>query len=194
MENSDKDINRLWVALEHRVKKVDECVMRLEHNVDDADVNAAIMAERVNALEREKDRLLDDVSYFLSQSMHYNLVLTGIPQELTNGNEAADVTERKLRQHLKDACKLPKTLVDNIWFERVRCTPSTPSLDKTRSIIAKFSFFKGREIVRKQWKALVDTDYKMFEQFPLHIVEKRKKLVSKTGRKECIPGIQNSLC
>lgn len=44
---------------------------------------------------------------------------------------------------------------------------------------AKFTYFKDRELVRKQWRNLQGTGYFMFEQFPKEVSDKRRKLVSK---------------
>ncbi|KAH3721304.1 hypothetical protein DPMN_064224 [Dreissena polymorpha] len=77
MCNLEKDFNKLWVALEDRVRKVDERVTRLEEKVDGADIHAAQMSERVQELEKQRDTLRDNVTYLQSQSMRNNLIFTG---------------------------------------------------------------------------------------------------------------------
>ena len=48
-----------------------------------------------------------------------------------------------------------------------------------RQIIAKFTLFKEREFVRKQWKSLSDSPHYVNEQFPKEVAEKRRKLLPK---------------
>ena len=58
-------------------------------------------------------------------------------------------------------------------------SPGAPVPGKIRSIVAKFTYFKDRELVRKQWKNLDATRFSVFEQFPPEVVEKRKRLIPK---------------
>ncbi|XP_052217926.1 uncharacterized protein LOC127835529 [Dreissena polymorpha] len=128
-------------------------------------------------LEKERDTLRDNVSYLQSQSMRNNLIFTGVTEDNSTGNEPPEVTERKLRQHLQDAFKIAHEVVDTIRFERVHRSPGSPISGKVRNIVAKFTFFKERETVRKLWKELDGTLYRVFEQFPQEVIEKRRKLV-----------------
>lgn len=177
MISLEKDIKNLWVALDERVKKVDERVIRLEDKVDGADIHAADLTERLQVLEKERDTLRDDVSYLQSQSMRNNLIFTGVPEENTNGNETPETTERKLRQHLHDAFRITRDMADSIRFERVHRSPGAPVDGKVRNIVAKFTYFKDREMVRKQWKELEGSVFRVFEQFPQDVIQKRRKLV-----------------
>ncbi|KAH3821645.1 hypothetical protein DPMN_123410 [Dreissena polymorpha] len=77
MCSMEKDLNKLWVALEDRVRKVDERVTRIEDKVDGADIHAAQLSERVQELEKQRDTLRDNVTYLQSQSMRNNLIFTG---------------------------------------------------------------------------------------------------------------------
>ncbi|XP_052788391.1 uncharacterized protein LOC128223149 [Mya arenaria] len=177
MVSLEKDINKLWGALDARVKKVDERVIRLEDKVDGADIHTAELAERTRVLEKERDALRDDVSYLQSQSMRNNLVFFGVPEDNTNGSEPAEATERKLRLHLQDAFKIAKETAESIRFERVHRSPGSPITGKIRNIIAKFTYFKDREMIRKSWKQLDGTTFRVFEQFPPDVIQKRRKLV-----------------
>ncbi|KAH3810026.1 hypothetical protein DPMN_138408 [Dreissena polymorpha] len=79
----EKDIYRLWVAIDERVQKVDQRLTRLENKVDGADIHAAQLSERMQQLEIERDTLRDDVSYLQSQTMRNNLVFTGVAEDNT---------------------------------------------------------------------------------------------------------------
>lgn len=179
MSNYEKDVKCLWAALDEKLKKVDDRVTRLEDKVDGADVDAAVLQDRLTRLEKERDTLREDVTYLTSQSMRNNLIFTGVSETLTNGNEPAETTERKLRQHLINALHVAKETAQSMRFERVHRSPGQPVPGKTRSIIAKFTYFKDREVVRKQWKELEGTNFRVFEQFPPEVVDKRRKLLPK---------------
>ncbi|XP_052812861.1 uncharacterized protein LOC128240302 [Mya arenaria] len=182
----EKDIKKIWVALEDRVKRTDERVGKLEDKVDSVDVEAAQMADRMATLEKQREELRDDVAYLKSQSMRNNLIFTNIPEDNSTGNESAEVTEDKLRQHLQDTLKLAKETVESIRFERVHRSPGQPVPGRIRNIVAKFTFFKDREVVRRQWKHLAGTGRQMYEQFPPEVLDKRRRLVPKMkdARKE----------
>lgn len=177
MDDFDVELKSIRRLVNDHTKKVGERLQRLEDKVDGTDINVGLMASRVEELEKERDSLRDDVAYLKSQSMRNNLIFTGVTE--TGSNETYEQTEAKLRQHLVDAMKIQKEVADNIRFERVHRSPSEPQAGKTRSIVAKFTYFKDRELVRKQWKTLSGTRFNVFEQFPPEVVAKRKKLVPK---------------
>ena len=128
-------------------------------------------------LEKERESLRDDVAYLKSQSMRNNLVFTNVPEDNAGGNGSGEATERRLLQHLQDALKVAKETADSIRFERVHRSPGYPVPGKVRTIVAKFTYFKDREFVRKQWKELRDTAFHMFKQYPPEVIAKRRKLV-----------------
>ncbi|XP_052762354.1 uncharacterized protein LOC128204998 [Mya arenaria] len=175
----EKDLRKLWIALEDRVERTDDRVNKLEDKVESADVDASVMAERVTMLERQREELRDDIAYLKSQSMRNNLVFTNIPEDNATGSEPADVTEAKLRNHLHETLKIAKETANAMRFERVHRSPGQPVVGKIRNIVAKFTFFKDREVVRRQWKHLAGTGCQMFEQFPPEVLDKRRRLVPK---------------
>ncbi|XP_052258671.1 uncharacterized protein LOC127863292 [Dreissena polymorpha] len=181
----EKELKKIWVALEERVKRTDARVLALEEKVELVDVGATIVADRLVQLEKERNELRDDV-YLKSQSMRNNLVFMNIPEDNSTGNEPPEVTERKLRDHIEETLKVAKETADTIRFERVHRAPGYPVHGKVRNIVAQFTFFRDRELVRKQWKHLTGTNFQMHEQFPPEVVEKRCKLVfhMKDARKE----------
>lgn len=177
MVDFDKELRGIRTMMNDQAKMINERVNKLEDKVDGTDINVAMMTSRVEELEKERDGLKDDVAYLKSQSMRNNLVFTGVPE--VGGNESYEQTEAKLRQHLVEAMKLAQETVNSIKFERVHRSPSEPQPGRIRSIVAKFTYFKVRETVRKQWKSLSGTPYNVFEQFPPEVVAKRKKLAPK---------------
>ncbi|KAH3789037.1 hypothetical protein DPMN_167204 [Dreissena polymorpha] len=101
----EKYMKTLWLALEDRVKRVDERVSKLEHSAEGADIAAAPVSSRIDDLEREPDSLREDLTYMESQSMRNNLIFTGVPEV---ESESPDTTESILRKHLTDALKIAR--------------------------------------------------------------------------------------
>ncbi|XP_052249833.1 uncharacterized protein LOC127857477 [Dreissena polymorpha] len=74
----DEDTMDAGISYENeRMKKVDDREKRVE---DQADINAAQMATRIDRLEKEREARRDDVSYLQSQSMRINLIFSSVPK------------------------------------------------------------------------------------------------------------------
>ncbi|KAH3889707.1 hypothetical protein DPMN_013770 [Dreissena polymorpha] len=58
--------------------------------------------------------------------------------------------------------KITKEVVESMQIERVHRSPGHPTPGKTRSIVAKFAFFKDREAVRRQRMELKGTNFNVF--------------------------------
>ena len=152
MDDFEVELKNIRCLVNNHTKKVDERIQKVEDKVEGTDMTIGLMASRVEELEEERDNLKDDVAYLKSQSMRNNLIFTGVAE--TGINEGYEQTEANLSQHLVDAMKIQKEVADNIQFESVHRSPREPLPRKTRSIVAKFTYFKDRELVRKQWKNL----------------------------------------
>lgn len=175
----EKELKSIWAAVEDRSKRMEERVTKLEDKVDGADIGAGLLASKVDELEKARDSLREEVTYLKSQSMRNNLIFTNVPEDNSSGSESPEVTERKLRHHLHEHLKLAKETADSLRFERVHRSPGHPVSGKVRTIVAKFTFFQDRELVRRQWKHLSGTNFNVYEQLPQEIIAKRRRLVPK---------------
>lgn len=175
VENFDSELKRIWRSIEERHKKVDQRLTTVEEKSESVEFAVGQIQSQITDLENKRDKVNEDLLYLQSQSMRNNLLFTNIPESTSEG---AEETERKLRAHIHEKMRVAKEVVDNISFERVHRT-GVKHDGKIRNIVAKFSLFKERELVRRQWKTLKDTPYSVFEQFPKEIVEKRRRLRSK---------------
>ncbi|KAK3084896.1 hypothetical protein FSP39_020969 [Pinctada imbricata] len=104
--------------------------------------------------------------------MRENLLFFGIPEE---EEEDCDIV---LIDFLTDTMKIRT----DISFERIhrvgrKHAPRDGQRQRPRPIVAKFSFFKDRELVRSQapW-TLKGSNYWVKEQFPVEIEQRRKAL------------------
>ena len=91
------------------------------------------------------DTLEESLRYVQSQSMRNNLIFTHIHEAV---GEAHEQTEHKLREFLVEKCKLVQQGVNDIQFERVHRLGQHHN-NGPREIVAKFTLFKDREVVRK---------------------------------------------
>lgn len=125
-------------------------------------------------MKKQRNSLRDEIVYLQSQSMRNNLLFCNI-EEATS--ETPDITENKLREFIVQKMKLAQNIVDDMKFERVHRIGTNTDRNRCRNIVAKFSLFKERELVRKQWKPLQGSDYYVREQFPKEVNDKRRQLL-----------------
>jgi hypothetical protein len=175
VEGVNGDLKKIWAYLHDIDKKTSERLSLIEEKTESVDFALAQASSKISSLEKQRDELKNDLTYLQSQSMRSNLVFTNIPEDPT---ENPDTTENKLRDFMVDKMKIAQDLVNQMSFERVH--RMGPKVDgKIRTIVAKFTLYKEKEFVRKQWKTLNGTPYFVNEQFPKDIVDKRKQLVPK---------------
>ena len=127
----------------------------------------AIETENTN-LKCEIALLKSKVTQQESQSRRNNLLFNGIVEK---DNESWEDCENSICNVIKNTMgvvTVPK-------FDRVhRIGNKIPG--RNRTIIAKFCFFKERDIVWGQRKKLAKTGFRISEDFPIEIVEERKVL------------------
>ncbi|XP_045214306.2 uncharacterized protein LOC123564644 [Mercenaria mercenaria] len=141
---------------------------------ESTDFNLGLVNDKVVTLEKERVAMRDDLAYLQSQSMSNNLIFGNIFEAPT---ETPAETEETLRGFMEAELNIAKELVEKIQFERVHRVGTKKSQTDRRNIVAKFSLFKEREMVRKQWKNLQGTNFYMHEQFPKEVNDKRRKLL-----------------
>ena len=109
------------------------------------------------------------------REMRDNLVFTNIGEVLETNSSGIlhENTEQVLTGFLATKLRL-----DNIKFERVHRVPTNHVPDRVgpRPIVAKFTYFKDREAVRRSCSMLKGTNYGINEQFPEEIKKKRRDL------------------
>ena len=103
---------------------------------------------KVQSLADEKnklDTLEESLLYVQSQPTPNNLIFTNIHEAV---GEAYEQTEHKLREFLVEKYKLVQQGANDIQFERVHRLGRHRN-NGPRDIVAKFTLFKEREVVRK---------------------------------------------
>lgn len=175
VEQFEAEMKKMWTYVYDTSKRTGEKLSDVTDKVESTDFALGVVNEKVLEIEREKDLLKEEVVYLQSQSMRNNLVFGNITEAQT---EVPEDTEKIVREFMVEKMKIARKLVDDMQFERVhRMGQKLMREGKHRNIVAKFTLFKEREYVRKQWKALRGTDYFVYEQFPKEVNDRRKKLI-----------------
>ncbi|XP_053406312.1 adhesion G-protein coupled receptor V1-like [Mercenaria mercenaria] len=172
VEKFELEVTKIWNYLTDQNTKCSERLTNVEDKAESTDFNLGIVNSKVEELQSKNKQLTEDLAYVQSQSMRNNLIFGNIEEARQGVNEN---TEDLLREFLVDKMNIAKEFVEQMKFERVHRMGDKGRGD--RKIVAKFTLFKDRELVRKSWKSLDKSKYFVHEQFPKSVVDKRKKLM-----------------
>lgn len=175
LEAVDRELKSLKTYVYDNINSSSESVSMLDEKFKSLEFDLSMANTKIQSLADDKSKLEsmeESLLHVQSQSMRSNLVFTSISEAV---GESHEETERKLRSFLVDKCRLAQGIVDEIKFERVhRMGPHRNN--SPRDIVAKFTLFKERELVRKSRTNLKGTVHYINEQFPREIAERRKRL------------------
>lgn len=192
VSNFELDLKKLWIFVHDQNKRIDQKVSDIDQRVDNLEFALGQAQSEITEMHKDDSKTKDELLYVKSQSMRNNLIFGNIP-ELKN--ETHEQTESLLRTFLVEKLQIAHELVSNLKIERAHRMGynNRNSLNPTpRRIVAKFAFFKDREMIRRQRVNLDKTDFFMHEQFPPEIAARRKALIptlkaaQKQGRKSWI--------
>ena len=188
MKKTECDISEMKRAvteLEKSGRETDSCLDGLSNLFDELKTDVLHMKSRkvevdttqfteslseINTeVETVREELREEILDLKCRSMRDNLLFIGLP-------EAEDEDcERMLTTFVRNKMKVRKS----IGFERVHRIGRKRDTDdqRVRPVVAKFSNFKDRELVRKQApQTLKGSDVWVQEQFPPEIEQRRKAL------------------
>lgn len=157
-------------ALTERVDAQEKMISELKKGVNDLTTSTSTEKERAIRLE--------------SHSRRNNLIFYGISEEI---NESSAKTEALLYSFLEENLKLREEDVDGISIERAhRLGKRNANEEKLCPIIAKFSFYKSKELILSNARTLAGSAFGISQDFPREIVEIRRGLVKvlKEAKKE----------
>ncbi|CAC5363079.1 unnamed protein product [Mytilus coruscus] len=154
-----------------------------EANTNDLSSRVVDLEDEKNKLLYENSELKERVIDVQARSMRENLIFSGIdeaPDEQVKGAKNSH-TENQLKLFIKEVTKIE----DEMQFHVVhRLRPRDDG--KPRSIIARFERRKDRDLVLQRAPAtLKDTSYRVNEQLPMEIIERRNELwpIYKRGKR-----------
>ena len=171
MENEIKELRTTVMNLEESATFHEQQYTDLESKVRINGTKIADLSKLVSTASNDKllteiCALREKVVDVQARSMRDNLVFCGIQED---GEED---TRHKLGEFLKNELKIDST----IDFDRVHRIGG-PRARKPRPIVAKFSHYKDRDVVRRAaFAELKGTHFYVNEQFPKEIEDKRKQL------------------
>lgn len=127
-----------------------------------------IMERDLVSIKEANESLQNSVTDLKARSMRDNLIFSGIPEERHEDTEAV------LQEFIQKKYKLDY----EVPFERVhRMGKWKEYSSHPRNIVAKFTYFKDRELIRTRApQKLHKSNVWVNEQFPPEIEEKRRKL------------------
>lgn len=148
----DTEMKKLWTFVNKNLKSTDEKLTQISDKADNVEFQLDVTRDEVTELREESDKMKKELLYVQSQSMRNNLIFANIAEGM---NETSEQCEIKVRDFMASQLKIAQDTVDNIRFERVHRMGATGSDYTTeRNIVAKFTLFKDRNMVRRQSKNL----------------------------------------
>lgn len=174
----DSELKKLRTLVYDNNKEIHEKTNKMADEIGGLQISLTQAQDEISKLKHDKVKMKDDLLYVQSQSMRNNLLFANIPE---SAHEKPDDCEKLVRQFMADKLQLAQDIVDSIGFERVHRTldRNTAAHGKPRHIVAKFSSFKDRELVRRAKGKLKGTQFFIFEQFPKEVADRRRSLMPK---------------
>ena len=153
-------------------QKSDKVKLKLiDSKVNDVKKENEDLKEELLELKRLNSELKEEMLDMKSRNMRDNLLFTNIDEAENERNDTEDVLSDWLEKYMG---------ITNISFERVHRLQNKPMKQgedkKPHTIVAKFTFFKDRERVRKSGRRLKGTKFGMHEQFPKEVEQRRQPL------------------
>ena len=140
------------------------------------DLSEGLITTLHNKVKQQNESILD----LQCRSMRDNLVFTGLPAE---PNENPETT---LKSFLSNKMKVPNAT--KITFDRVH--RSGPPSRQNRPIIAKLNPSSNKGLILSCGKNLRGTDFRVFEQLPQEVQERRKRLMPEFKKFKSDPSIK----
>lgn len=163
-------------SLSTRVLEVEKSQQFISNSYDESTKTNAIALNELDNLKtsledsiRANNQLSEEILDLQCRSMRDNLLFYGVAE--AQRGEMEDCEKIVL-----DICRSSLNITDDVLIERAHRI-GRPNDNRPRPIVAKFSRFPQREVVRKSAFKLKGANISIGEQFPKIIQERRKKLL-----------------
>jgi hypothetical protein len=149
---------------------------QIDKTIRESKIQNDSVCKNYETLKYENQRLNDEVVDLQARSMRDNLLFFGFPEENT-------IEERRLENCSSKLIEFFKTKL------QINNAPETIKLDrahrlgkhtagKNRPIVAKFNFYPDKLFIKQSmYDKMKGTDYRVSDQFPKAIQERRRQLV-----------------
>ncbi|KAK3739167.1 hypothetical protein QZH41_007996 [Actinostola sp. cb2023] len=176
-------------SLKVKVKDLEQKSQDLEHTlvfaqgeIEELQNNIKNMADTMDIMQKDVEQLSSDLARENSRSIKLeghsrrnNLRFYNIPE---TPNETYQDAENTLRSFIDKELQGGPIMACKISLERVhRVGPEVNLLTKPRALIAKFTFFKEKEQVRKMASHLKGSKFGLSEDFVHEVLQVRKNLL-----------------
>ena len=181
-----KQINHKFGTMKKSIKDLKKSNKLLQRQNDDLTKTVSDLKDQVDNLETTVQKNTNANERMEAQARRSNLIFYGIQGDK---KESWETSEEKLQEYLTDELHINESRIQTKRVHRLK-TKSSPA-----PIIAKFSFFKDRDAVLKQYRqkrkyerelasaegvANGDTDQtpetvRVGEDFPVRVRDERKK-------------------
>lgn len=151
----------------------------INSKVDDLFKTIASLEKKQSELSAEQTKTNEKLTDVQWRSMRENLIFYGIPEsELNRG------MYENCELIIKNFIRMEMNINKDIQFDRVhRLGRYSQQQRYPRPIVAKFTYYKDKELVRLNApKTLINSSYMVKEQFPTEMEEKRKLLYGEAKR------------
>ena len=167
-------------SVEEENKQLKDAVNFTEQDITDLKTTQVYLGANVDKNAEEFKSLEKEVLMLKRRNIRLEAYSRRESIKIFNMKEddaASDVsTESLVRDMFRDKMKIPEKDVEKIHFERVHRIASRKPSSKPRPIIAKFSFYQGKEFVWSFVKNLKGSAIGIANDFPKEIDEIHQKL------------------
>lgn len=131
-------------------------------------------SDDLHAIKQETLRLAEESLDLQARSMRDNLLFFNLPESNSFEERRDEKCDEKFLSFCKDILKMENT--DSIKIDRAH-RPGRYTANKTRPIVAKFNFYRDKQNVKQKASAeLKNSDFRVADQYPREIKERRKVL------------------
>jgi hypothetical protein len=159
---------QVCTELENKNKEIEKCIQSGKNQSDK-------LSLEFEKLKSENERLSEEVVDLQSRSMRDNLLFFGFSEKSSAEERKSENCRERLVEFFTNTLELDHP--ENIKLDRVhRIGKFTPG--KNRPIVAKFNYYPDKLTVKNvAYDKLQNTDYRVGDQFPRAVQEKRRRLI-----------------
>lgn len=183
LESSSVDMNKRFAEIEtSRVVDAQTCdeILSKQDSIDkqlcDERKKFNKLASDFESLSKAKDAIQEDLVDIQSRSMRDNLLFFGFPEASSVDERRTENCTQKILDFCVDTLKIENARTD-IKIERAHRVGRFLQ-QKNRPIVVRFNHFPDKTLIKsKAFAELKNSGYRVSEQFPKAIQDKRKQLI-----------------
>lgn len=144
-------------------------IEKLEQSNNSLQTTVKTLSEKMDSVIKDNKSMKETILDIQTRSMRDNLIFSSIPEHTPENPETL------IKDFMKTQLKLPLNTVNQITSHCVHCLGSWAN-KSPRPIITKLEHYKHKELIKSKGKELKGTHYRLNDQVPRKINERRKTL------------------